>query len=155
MLKLFYFYTPEMYTFLFVKVNNPVILTEAKLQYVQLFLWSPWGQDITMDIYLYLSGELVRLKRRRKKTGKAKSGLTKVWSKTSIHVIRTKLSWKVLATLLITQSYAFSYCFYAKTTITPWSCEFLLSLVFDYLMIYGTCLTLNSRTVKLNQFGLL
>lgn len=41
-----------MYTLLFDKINNPVILTEAKRQYIQLFLWSPWNQDIIMNIYL-------------------------------------------------------------------------------------------------------
>jgi len=36
MLEQFYFYTSEMCTLLFDKINDPVVLTEADLQYIQL-----------------------------------------------------------------------------------------------------------------------
>lgn len=95
------------------------------------------------------------LKGRRKKTGKIKSGLSKVCSKTFSHVTGTKISWEVLGTLWIAEYYAFSYCFYAKSAIPPWSCEVFFSLVFDTTVIYVTQLTLYSCTVKLNELILL
>lgn len=143
-----------MYTLLFNKINNPVVLTEAKLQYVQLFLWSPSDRDLIVDIYLYSSGELMRLKRRREKTGKAKFGLTNVSSKTSIH------DWgqgfrKGSSNIFNNWILHLFILFLCKITIPPWSCQFLFSLVSDTLIIYGTHLTLNSCTVKWNWFVLL